>query len=134
MNHCLSSLVATAFSLTFLTAITTAGNLVLRQDATSQAIMVFRDGLAEPILTQNAGADFRPYIHPIVAPDGTGVLTEFSPRHHKHQTGLYWGFTKLNGRDYFHNPSNGYWRRLSSQPVIAQGSGSALEHGVRVAR
>ena len=55
-----------------------------------------------PILTQNASPDARPYIHPIVAPDGT-VLTD--------QTGLFWGFTSLNGRDYFHNPQGGYWRR-----------------------
>ena len=35
-----------------------------------------------------------PYLHPIAAPDGKGVVTEFSPEHHKHQTGLYWGFTR----------------------------------------
>ena len=39
----------------------------------------------------------RPYIHPIVSPDGKGILTEYSPGHHKHQTGLYWGFTRING-------------------------------------
>ncbi|MBI4622533.1 MAG: PmoA family protein, partial [Verrucomicrobia bacterium] len=98
-----------------------AGNLTLREDNVTHAISVYREGEAKPILTQNAGADFRPYIHPIVAPDGRGVLTEFSPSHHQHQTGLYWGFTKLNGRDYFHNPDNGYWRRVSSRPIVAAG-------------
>ena len=76
-----------------------AVTLTLRQDEATNTISVYRDNVAEPILTQNARPDFRPYLHPIVAPDGKGVLTEFSPAHHKHQTGLYWGFTKVNGRD-----------------------------------
>src|SRR5688500_20260194 len=42
------------------------------------------------------------------------LLTEYSPAHHKHQTGLYWGFTRLNGRDFFHNPQGDYWRRVSA--------------------
>lgn len=99
-----------------------AANLTLRQDAATHTISVYRDGVASPILTQNARPDFRPYLHPIVAPDGKGVLTEFSPDHHKHQTGLYWGFTRVNGRDYFHNPANGYWRRISFAPLVAQGA------------
>ena len=99
-----------------------AAHLTLRQDAATHTISVYRDNVAAPILTQNAKPDFRPYLHPIVSPDGKSVLTEFSPGHHKHQTGLYWGLTRLNGRDYFHNPSNGYWRRISSAPVVAQGS------------
>ncbi len=41
------------------------------------------------------------------------MVTEFSPAHHKHQTGLYWGFTRVNGRDFFHNPQGDYWRRVS---------------------
>ena len=99
-----------------------AANLTLRQDSASNTISVYRDNVPQPILTQNARPDFRPYLHPIVAPDGTDVLTEFSPGHHKHQTGLFWGFTRVNGRDYFHNPDNGYWRRISSELIIPQGS------------
>lgn len=99
-----------------------AAHLTLRQDAATHTISVYRDNVPAPILTQNARPDFRPYLHPIVSPDGKSVLTEFSPSHHKHQTGLYWGFTRVNGRDYFHNPDNGYWRRVSSEPIIAQGS------------
>lgn len=76
-------------------------------------VSVIRDGAKEPILTQNARSDFRPYIHPIVAPDGKGILTQYSPGHHKHQTGLYWGFTRVNGRDYFHHPADDYWKRKS---------------------
>ena|GEM_PF-108779 len=98
-----------------------AATLTLRQDDAANTISVYRENVAAPILTQNARPDFRPFLHPIVAPDGKGVLTEYSPGHHPHQTGLYWGFTKLNGRDYFHNPGNGYWRRISFKIVMAQG-------------
>ena len=80
-------------------------------DDAKGTVSVIRDGNEEPILTQNARPDFRPYIHPIVAPDGNGILTDYSPGHHKHQTGLYWGFTRLNGRDYFHHPAGDYWKR-----------------------
>ena len=78
--------------------------LRLVQDPKAQTISVFRGTSKAPILVQNAKADFRPFIHPIQAPDGKGVLTEYSPGHHKHQTGLYWGYTRVNGRDYFHHP------------------------------
>ena len=48
---------------------------------------------------QNANSGHRPYLHPIIAPDGNGSITEYSPGHHKHQTGLYWGFTRINGNN-----------------------------------
>ncbi|NBQ58594.1 MAG: dehydrogenase, partial [Opitutaceae bacterium] len=99
-----------------------AANLTLRQDAGTHTISVYRDNVVEPILTQNAKPDFRPYLHPIVSPDGKSVLTEFSPGHHKHQTGIYWGLTRVNGRDYFHNPTNGYWRRVSSDIIAEHGN------------
>ena len=95
--------------------------LRIQHDSTTGAISVFRTKENEPILTQNTKEDFRPYIHPIVAPDGKGVLTEYSPGHHKHQTGLYWGFTRVNGRDYFHHPSDGYWKRVSAGVVEGEG-------------
>ena len=99
-----------------------AAHLTLRQDAAAHTISVYRDNVPAPILTQNAKPDFRPYLHPIVSPDGKSVLTEFSPGHHKHQTGIYWGLTRVNGRDYFHNPANGYWRRISSEIIAEHGS------------
>ena len=89
--------------------------LRIEHDKAAGTIAVFRTTSDQPILTQNAKADFRPFIHPIVAPDGTGVLTEYSPGHHKHQTGLYWGFTRVNGRDFFHHPEGEYWRRVSAE-------------------
>ncbi len=82
-------------------------------------IQVFRAGDRTPLVTQIARPDFRPYLHPIAAPDGKGVLTEFSPGHHRHQTGLYWGFTRVNGRDYFHHPEGTYWKRVSASILNA---------------
>lgn len=82
-------------------------------------IAIRRAGEPEARITFHAPADARPYLHPIVAPDGRGVLTEFSPGHHKHQTGLYVGFLKVNGRDYFHNRGADHFRRGSvTKPVI----------------
>ncbi len=98
-----------------------AAPLKLIKDGDAETISVFRPGSDEPLLVQNARDDHRPYIHPIVAPDGNGVLTEYSPGHHKHQTGLYWGFTRVNGRDYFHNPSDGYWQLVESKILAGDG-------------
>src|SRR5688572_14244375 len=95
--------------------------LVIRQDEGAHSLSVFRDGETNPIVVQNAKPDFRPYLHPIAAPDGKGVLTEYSPGHHKHQTGLYWGFTRVNGRDYFHHPEGDYWQRVAVNVLEAKG-------------
>ena len=62
-------------------------------------ISVYRNLAEKPILTQNAKKNFRPFLHPIVSPNGKGLFTEYSPGHHKHQTGIYWGFTRVNGSD-----------------------------------
>jgi putative membrane-bound dehydrogenase-like protein len=95
--------------------------LTIRQNKSAGTIEVFRQGENKPILTQVAKADFRPYLHPIVAPDGKGLLTEYSPGHHLHQTGIYWGFTRVNGRDYFHHPADNYWRRKSATVLVTEG-------------
>src|SRR4051812_17686136 len=78
------------------------------QDESTETIRIFRGNETKPIVTQQAKANFRPYLHPIEAPDGKGVLTEYSPGHHKHQTGIYGGYTRVNGRDYSHHPDGGY--------------------------
>jgi len=90
--------------------------LTLSYDSSAETISVFGNN-QQLLLTQNVKSDIRPYIHPIVAPDGKGVLTEFSPAHHKHQTGLYWGLKKVNGRDYFMNWKGDYWRRVSARII-----------------
>jgi putative membrane-bound dehydrogenase-like protein len=95
--------------------------LLIKQSEDAESIMVYRSGTDAPILTQNVKEDFRPYLHPIIAPDGNGTLTEFSPGHHKHQTGLYWGLTRVNGRDFFHNPQGDYWRKSSAEILVQEG-------------
>jgi hypothetical protein len=98
------------------------GKVVLHiQTDPSGSFAVFRGKGREPLLTQVAKADERPYIHPIVAPDGKGVLTEYRPKHHLHQTGLYWGLKRVNGRDYFMKWQGDYWRRVSAKVVEKKG-------------
>jgi hypothetical protein len=93
--------------------------LTIRHDENAETISVFRGETL--LLVQNVRSDIRPYIHPIIAPDGIGVLTEFSPSHHKHQTGLYWGLKKVNGRDYFMNWKGDYWRKVSASVLSGHG-------------
>ena len=95
--------------------------LRLEQDSQTGAIRVYRNGVKDPILTQNANADNRPYLHPIVAPDGKGVLTEYRPAHHPHQTGIFWGFKYVNGRDFFMKWGPENYRRVSVDIVQAKG-------------
>ncbi|MDP6118939.1 MAG: PmoA family protein [Planctomycetota bacterium] len=98
-------------------------------DEDQGTISALREDEEKPILTNHARPDFRPYIHPVVAPDGRGVLTQYSPGHHRHQTGLYWGFTRVNGRDYFHHPKGDYWQRKSMK-VIKDSGASVQWHTV----
>ncbi|MFN8441152.1 MAG: PmoA family protein [Caldilineaceae bacterium] len=50
-----------------------------------------------PLLVQRAAPTQRPYIHPLLAPDEQGVLTEDVPPHHPWQHGLYIGYNDVNG-------------------------------------
>jgi putative membrane-bound dehydrogenase-like protein len=110
-------------------------------------IKVYREGQKLALVTQQAKPDHRPFIHPILAPNSEAELTQYSPGHHKHQTGLYWGFTRVNGTemepdtlkkwfykkdkpdrikkqtglDYFHNPEDGYWKRESLDLLVSEG-------------
>ena len=97
-------------------------NLRVVQDEKAETISIYRGDEKTPILVQNAKANFRPFIHPLVAPDGKGTLTEYSPGHHKHQTGIYWGYTRVNGRDYFHHPDGDYWKRVSAKVIEDKGA------------
>ena len=102
---------------------TPAQVLAARYNETAESISVFRNDIL--LMTQHVQLGVRPYIHPIMAPDGIGVLTEFSPAHHRHQTGLYWGLKKVNGRDYFMNWKDDYWRKVSAR--ILDGHGSTVK-------
>ncbi|QGH36199.1 hypothetical protein GI584_20060 [Gracilibacillus salitolerans] len=68
----------------------------LRAECSDQIISVYRHNESVPIITQHAKTDKRPYIHPIVSPDGVGILTEDAPSHHPWQHGLYCGFNNIN--------------------------------------
>ncbi|MCY4674920.1 MAG: PmoA family protein [Bacteroidetes bacterium] len=83
----------------------------LRVLKTDDQVIVLNDVRGDTALVVQSARDFRPFLHPILTPDGTTSVTQFSPDHHRHQTGLYWGFTRLNGRDYFHHPEGDYWQR-----------------------
>lgn len=111
------------------------------------SIEIYREGGTVPVVVQNAKPDFRPYLHPIQAPGSDAELTQYSPGHHKHQTGLYWGFTRVNGtgiapdelkkwfyrrdksdkikkqigRDFFHHPEGDHWQRVSANVLKDEG-------------
>ena len=57
----------------------------------------------------------------MVAPDGKGVLTEYRPSHHLHQTGIFWGLKMVNGRDFFMKWQGDYYRRVSASIVQPTG-------------
>lgn len=122
-RHSLSMIASVGVSLmvTFSTAYAGDSKLRIIDNPEGHTLGVYREGKPDPILTQHARPDFRPYLHPVQSPDGKSVMTEFSPGHHKHQTGIYWGITNLNGRDYFHHPEGEYWRRVAIQPIIPLG-------------
>lgn len=64
---------------------------------TNHQLALARAASAPPLLVQHARPNHRPYIHPILAPDGGGCLTEDVPPHHPWQHGLYVGLNDVNG-------------------------------------
>lgn len=95
------------------------------QNENEGIISIFRGDEDDPILVQNAQPDIRPYLHPIAAPDGNGVLTQLRPGHHTHQTGLYWGLKRVNERDYFmaccKPGQTGYYQQVSANVLVPNG-------------
>jgi hypothetical protein len=101
-------------------AMAAAQDLTIRRTAAG-TVEVRRAGVADPLLVENAPIDMRPYIHPLLAPDGKGVLTEFRPGHHHHQTGIYFGFSAVNGRSFFHNTDGAFFRGKGAKVETADG-------------
>lgn len=64
-------------------------------------LQIVRSEKNSPLLVQHAAPNNRPYIHPIIAPDGKGCLTENQPWHHLWQHGLYTGLHGVNGVDFW---------------------------------
>jgi hypothetical protein len=91
------------------------------QDEASQTIKIYHANGKDPVVTVNVRHDARPYLHPIVAPDGRGIMTEYRPPHHLHQTGVFWGFKYINNRDFFMKWEGDNYRRVSAKVVRATG-------------
>lgn len=89
-----------------------------------ERITIGRRGGASPLVVQNAKAGKRPFIHPIIAPDGDGTLTEDAPSHHPWQHGLYVGLNDVNRIGFWseglvNNPADGSFRpHPLSEPVV----------------
>ncbi len=67
---------------------------LLRQ---SQAIEAHLKGHGQPLVVHRTSPCARPYLHPLMAPDGIGAATEDVPPHHPWQHGLYFGLNDVNG-------------------------------------
>lgn len=98
-------------------------------DEEAGTISIFRENAEDTLLGQHAQEQIRPFIHPIAAPDGKGILTEYRPGHHTHQTGLYWGLKRVNERDFFADcckpDTVGYHQKVSAN--VSQGSGEEVK-------
>ncbi|MCQ6560725.1 DUF6807 domain-containing protein [Paenibacillus mendelii] len=99
-----------------------AGIQVLRVDSSAHQLALYRQGQDTPLLVQQAKPDHRPYIHPILAPDGIGVLTEDAPPHHPWQHGLYVGLNDVNGYGFWSegltdSPSDGTFHPIAISNV-----------------
>lgn len=64
---------------------------------TDHQLALARTANTPPLLIQQTQPNHRPYLHPILAPDGRGCLTEDAPPHHPWQHGLYVGLHDVNG-------------------------------------
>lgn len=104
------SLLFFAIAFLFLSAKLWGQSFEIQADHESGLLHVVKAGTDVPLITQNAKKGMRPFLHPIRSPDGKGVLTEIHPSHHVHQTGIYWGLKKVNGRDYFMKTGEEHYR------------------------
>lgn len=99
----------------------------IRVESLDEWIRIYRQGENSPILVQNAEKDKRPFIHPIIAPDRVGVLTENAPIHHLWQHGLYVGLNDINGigfwsEGYNQNPKDGTFHPKPLQTAVVNGN------------
>jgi hypothetical protein len=96
------------------------------QDSSAGTISVLLGGSRDVVLVQNAQERIRPFLHPIMPPDGKGMLTASRPSHHPHQTGVYWGLKATNGRDFFMTccvpGEERYHRRVSASVLQESGA------------
>ena len=96
----------------------------LSVDHAPERIAIRRRDQTTPFMVQQASRDKRPFIHPILAPDGNGTLTENAPPHHPWQHGLYVGLNDVNGIGYWtegvhQSPTDGTFHpRPLAAPVV----------------
>src|SRR5688572_16369991 len=94
----------------------------LRFAAGDDGFDVVRESDGALLVRQNAQSGSRPFLHPLVAPDGRGVLTEDSPAHHPWQHGLYTGLNNVNGAGFWtegladHPESDGTFEIRAARP------------------
>jgi hypothetical protein len=74
---------------------------ILRATHDPHRIGVYIGGATAPCLVQHAAPGCRPFIHPLLAPDGRTALTEDAPAHHPWQHGLYAGLNDVNGAGFW---------------------------------
>ena len=114
--------------------------LNIEYDQEAEVINVFISDQADnPLLTHHVGSNTRPYLHPIVAPDGESVITKVDAGNHPYLTGLFWALSDVNGRDFFQNTGDGYWNKVSASVIdmeelqgridYMQGHSHDLAHG-----
>lgn len=77
-----------------------ASSPALSAEHRPERISISRSG-SVTLVTQHAPTGQRPFLHPIVAPDGNGTLTENEPPHHPWQHGLYIGLNDVGGVGYW---------------------------------
>ena len=123
ISLCLAGGINKVFCQAVMQSITSKVGLIIQSDSDTCISVLKSDG-KQLVLRQVAKPEERPYIHPIYSPDGQTVITEFRPGHHIHQTGLFWGLKRVNGRDYFMNGRGDYWKRKSLQ--VIKGSGKQV--------
>jgi hypothetical protein len=93
----------------------------IKQCPDQQCIEVYKNSIDKAVITHNLKDALRPFIHPVLPPDGKGIFTENEPAHHPHQNGIYWGLKKVNDRDYFMNNKSDYYRKVSSRVIQEKG-------------
>lgn len=98
---------------------------ILTADFSPRRLALLRAGCPSPLVVHNAPVDARAYIHPLLAPDGEGALTENEPLHHAWQHGLYVGLNLVNGFGFWtegklpgHGPDGTFHPQPMAAPII----------------
>lgn len=66
-----------------------------------RVLSIFRQSSGLLLIAQKCYPDRRPFVHPVMAPDGVGILTEDQPAHHPWQHGIYIGLNDVNGQGFW---------------------------------